>query len=302
MVSDFFKNQPMNFAPGESYSYTNSGYVLLGAIIEQISGQSYEAFIQERIFTPLDMTNSYHGNFKNIIPNRVAGYSLGEEGLENSDYLSMTLPGAAGALISNVDDLFKWNTALFGGDLISQESLEEMTTPFVLNNGELSNYGFGLSVQTLRGQALIAHTGGINGFQTYSAYLPETETYVAVLGNTEFQFRVYEGNSMLALAIGDPYPTKEFQAIDSEIVNSYAGVYQTIRGLSFEVSVIDDTLNLSINGGAAFGLGAVSDNVFYLKDSFTHIEFVNADDASGYDLVFYTSEEGSDAMLARLID
>ncbi|MBN4053397.1 beta-lactamase family protein [Haliea sp. AH-315-K21] len=301
-VIDFFKNQPMNFAPGESYSYTNSGYVLLGAIIEQISGQSYEAFIQERIFTPLDMTNSYHGNFKNIIPNRVAGYSLGEEGLENSDYLSMTLPGAAGALISNVDDLFKWNTALFGGDLISQESLEEMTTPFVLNNGELSNYGFGLSVQTLRGQALIAHTGGINGFQTYSAYLPETETYVAVLGNTEFQFRVYEGNSMLALAIGDPYPTKEFQAIDSEIVNSYAGVYQTIRGLSFEVSVIDDTLNLSINGGAAFGLGAVSDNVFYLKDSFTHIEFVNADDASGYDLVFYTSEEGSDAMLARLID
>ena len=301
-VVDFFKNAPMNFATGEAYSYTNSGFVMLGAIIEQLSGQSYEDFIQERIFTPLGMDNTYHGDFKKLIPNRVTGYEMGPEGYENSAYLSMTIPGAAGAIISNVDDMLKWNTALFAGEVVSQESLDEMTTPFVLNNGELSNYGFGLAVQSLRGQPMISHTGGINGFITYSAYLPESEMYVAVLGNTGFQSRVYEGNSMLAMAIGDPYPVKEFQSVDPEILNSYTGAYQTVRGLHFEVSVVDEALSLSINGGEAFEPGAISDNVYYFGNSFTHIEFVVGDEANTYDLLFYTNAEESDWVTARLID
>ncbi len=297
---DFFKNQPMNFAPGSAYSYSNSGYVMLGAVIEQITGQSYEAFIQERILTPLGMHNTYHGSFKRIIPNRVTGYELGEAGYENSPYLSMTIPGAAGALISTVDDLLTWNTALFAGEVVALESLEEMTTPYVLNNGELSNYGFGLAIQTLRGQAMISHTGGINGFITYAAYLPESDIYVAVLGNTGFQSRVYEANSILAMAIGDPYPVKQFRSVDPAILNDYTGTYQTVRGIRFDVSVADETLSVNVNGGAALDLVAVSDNVFYLKNSFTHIEFVEADAADSYDLIFYTTDENSNGQLASL--
>lgn len=297
---DFFKNQPMNFAPGSAYSYSNSGYVMLGAVIEQLSGQTYEAFIQERILTPLGMHNTYHGSFKKIIPSRVTGYALGENGYENSSYLSMTIPGAAGALISTVDDLLTWNTALFAGEVVSLESLEEMTTPFVLNNGELSNYGFGLAIQTLRGQPMISHTGGINGFITYAAYLPESDIYVAVLGNTGFQSRVYEGNSILAMAIGDPYPVKQFRSVDPAILDDYTGTYQTVRGIRFDVSVVDEALSVNINGGAALELAAVADNVFYLKNSFTHIEFVEADVADSYDLIFYTTDENSDGQLASL--
>ena len=300
-VIDFFQNSPMNFAPGEAYSYTNSGYVMLGAIIEQLSGQSYEDFIQERIFTPLGLDNTYHGDFKRIIPNRVIGYAMGPDGYENSSYLSMTIPGAAGAIISNVDDLLTWNTALFAGEVVSQESLEAMTSPFVLNNGDLSNYGFGLAVQSLRGQPMISHTGGINGFITYAAYLPESNMYVAVLGNTGFQSRVYEANTMLAMAIGDPYPAKDFQSVDSEILNGYTGEYQTIRGIHFEVSVSDEALSLRINASPEMNLGATSENVFYLDKSFTHIEFIDGNEADTYDLVFYTNDEESDGDIARFI-
>lgn len=301
-VVDFFKNAPMNFAPGEAYSYTNSGYVMLGAIIEQLSGQSYEDFVQERIFTPLGMSNTYHGDFKRIIPNRVIGYEMGPDGYENSPYLSMTIPGAAGAIISNVDDLLTWNTALFAGEVVSLESLEEMTTPFELNNGELSNYGFGLAVQSLRGQPMISHTGGINGFITYSAYLPESEMYVAVLGNTGFQSRVYEGNTMLAMAIGDPYPALEMQSVSPDVLNAYTGAYQTVRGIHFDVSVIDEALSVKINGGPALNLMAVSDNVFYLNKSFTHLSFEESADSDDYDLILYTNAEESDGQVARLIE
>ncbi|MDG2089971.1 MAG: serine hydrolase [Gammaproteobacteria bacterium] len=301
-VIDFFKNQPMNFAPGEAWSYTNSGYVMLGAIIEQISGQSYEEFIQERIFTPLGMNNSYHGNFKRIIPNRVTGYAMGADGLENSDYLSMTIPGAAGALISNVDDLLTWNTALFGGEVVSQESLAEMVTAFVLNNGESADYGFGFDVQTLRGQPMISHTGGINGFITYAAYLPESDMYVGVIGNTGFQSRVYEGNSLLAMAIGDPYPANNFQSVDSEILSAYSGEYQTTRGIHFEVGVDNGNLSMRVNGGSSFVLGAVAENVFYQENSFTHFEFVEGNEANTFDLIFHTNADGSRGMVARVLD
>ncbi len=301
-VIDFFKNQPMNFAPGEAYSYTNSGYVMLGAIIEQLTGQSYEDFVQERIFTPLGMDNTYHGSFKRIIPNRVTGYAMGPNGYENSSYLSMTIPGAAGAIISTVDDLHTWNTALFAGDVVSMESLEEMTTPFILNNGELSNYGFGLAIQSLRGQPMISHTGGINGFITYAAYLPESDMYVAVLGNTGYQSRVYEANTILAMAIGDPYPALQSQAVDSDVLNRYTGKYQTERGIHFDVSVVDEGLSVSINGGPALDLVAVSDNVFYLDKSFTHLSFVESADTDNVDLVLYTNAEESDGQVARLIE
>jgi len=301
-VIDFFKNQPMNFAPGEAYSYTNSGYVMLGAIIEQLTGQSYEDFVQERIFTPLGMDNTYHGSFKKIIPNRVTGYAMGPNGYENSSYLSMTIPGAAGAIISTVDDLHTWNTALFAGDVVSMESLEEMMTPFILNNGELSNYGFGLAIQSLRGQPMISHTGGINGFITYAAYLPESDMYVAVLGNTGYQSRVYEANTILAMAIGDPYPALQSQAVDSDVLNRYTGKYQTERGIHFDVSVVDEGLSVSINGGPALDLVAVSDNVFYLDKSFTHLSFVESADTDNVDLVLYTNAEESDGQVARLIE
>ena len=149
---------------------------------------------------------------------------------------------------------------------------------------------------------MISHTGGINGFITYAAYLPESDMYVAVLGNTGYQSRVYEANTILAMAIGDPYPALQSQAVDSDVLNRYTGKYQTERGIHFDVSVVDEGLSVSINGGPALDLVAVSDNVFYLDKSFTHLSFVESADTDNVDLVLYTNAEESDGQVARLIE
>ncbi|MGY8985836.1 MAG: serine hydrolase domain-containing protein [Sphingomonadales bacterium] len=306
---DFFKNEPINFVPGEKYSYSNSGYFLLGVIIEKISGITYENFIQERIFTYLSLDNSYYGDFNRIINNRATGYSQGEEGLINSNYMSMSIPYAAGSLISNVDDMAKWNKALFAGKVVSQDSLREMTSPFTLNNGEISNYGFGLGIRTFKGQPMISHGGGIFGFSTNGAYLPESDIYVAILGNTDFQTRGYESAKMLAIALGDPYRKIISQNVDDSILASYSGTYNIEEssiptdispGTSLVVTYTSDALSLSYAGAPSAELISVSNSMFYMKNSFSHIEFIPLE-SGGFDLVFKLNESnGNKGQVAKL--
>src|ERR1051325_2875224 len=108
---DLFKNEPADFEPGTQWLYNNSGYILLGAIIEKVSGMTYEQFLQKNIFDPLGMKHTFYGSATRVIPRRVPGYSMSREGLRNAEYLSMTHPYAAGALISNEDDMALWDAA-----------------------------------------------------------------------------------------------------------------------------------------------------------------------------------------------
>ncbi|NNF81288.1 MAG: beta-lactamase family protein, partial [Flavobacteriaceae bacterium] len=118
---DFFKNEPMDFEPGEQFLYNNSGYILLGHIIEVVCGISYAEFIEQNIFEPLGMKNSYFGSMTKLIPNRASGYQ-NRDGYVNAEYLSLTLPYAAGSIMSNVDDLLTWQNAIRDNKLITAES------------------------------------------------------------------------------------------------------------------------------------------------------------------------------------
>ena len=184
-IINIFKDQPFNFEPGEQYLYNNSGYFLLGAIIEKTSGKSYEDFIQERIFTPLGMSNSYYGHPQKIVPNRARGYKSNGRELFNCSYISMTHPYSAGALLSTVDDMAKWDAALYTEKLVSKESLEQCWTPQKLNSGKEITYGFGWMLTERNGVKLIAHGGGINGFRSYAIRIPAKRLYIAVLRNLE---------------------------------------------------------------------------------------------------------------------
>lgn len=135
-----FKNRPLEFAVGEKWKYSNSGYYLLGYIIEKVSNQSYEAFLQENIFGPLKLTNTGYDRFDRLIRNRATGYAKKNDKVVNSDYLDMTVPYSAGALYSTVEDLFAWNEALFGDKLLSAKSRELMITPVK------NDYAYGLAV------------------------------------------------------------------------------------------------------------------------------------------------------------
>ena len=131
-MMDYFRNEPMDFEPGEEYRYNNSGYYLLGVIIENISGMTYANFIQKNIFDVVGMKNSYYGDFQRIIANRSTGYQKQGDEYVNAPYLSMTLPYSAGSLLSNVSDLYKWNRALLTDRLLKRETLEKAYTSYRL--------------------------------------------------------------------------------------------------------------------------------------------------------------------------
>ena len=129
-----FKNQPMEFAPGTKWNYNNSGYFLLGYIIEKITGKTYPQYVEEVFFKPLGMANSYYGSDSKIIKNRASAYEKGKDGFQNAEPLSMTLPYSAGSIQSTVEDLFKWHQAVHAYKLVKKETLDKAFTKYKLNN------------------------------------------------------------------------------------------------------------------------------------------------------------------------
>ena len=129
-IVDIFRDKPLEFEPGEKMNYSNSGYILLGYLLENVSGEKYQDFVQKNIFDPLGMKDSGYDSNSAIMPRRAAGYSPGPAGLINADYVDMTIPFSAGALYSTTEDLLRWEQGLFGGKLLSKESLSKMTTPY----------------------------------------------------------------------------------------------------------------------------------------------------------------------------
>ena len=221
---EVFQDMDMNFSPGEEWRYNNSGYILLGAIIEEVSGKSYAEFIQEKIFDPLQMKNSYYGSHSRIIPMRASGYQPQDGGIANARYLSMTLPHAAGSLLSTVEDLAKWNTAVFDHRLVSEHSLKEVFTPYITSDGENTRYGYGWQIHQLLGSKIYRHGGGIFGFLTTGLYAPEEDVYVAVLSNCNCNSPEDAGTRMMALAIGKSLEAEEI-SMSPEQLREYIGVY-----------------------------------------------------------------------------
>ena len=178
-----FQNRPLDFEPGEGFQYSNSGYFLLGVVIEKVSGQKYEKFLEERIFAPLELENTTYDRHAKIIPNRVRGYATWDERLVNAPYVNMGLPFSAGALASTAEDLLRWVYALENGEILNSQSFSEMTTAGSLNDGTLTPYGLGWFVGELDGRSSFRHGGGIPGFITELAHFPEAKLSIVVLTN-----------------------------------------------------------------------------------------------------------------------
>jgi CubicO group peptidase (beta-lactamase class C family) len=185
-VADFVKKYTMGdlqFEPGSKYAYDNSGYFLLGAIIERVTGKSYEKNLQDRIFDPLGMKDSGYDHSNTVIAHRASGYVLTPGGYENAPYLDMTIPFAAGSLYSTVGDLYKWDRALYTDKLLPADLKKAVFTP------NLNDYAFGWVVRKtkLDNQTevnMIMHGGGINGFNTTINRFPDTQDLIVLLDNT----------------------------------------------------------------------------------------------------------------------
>lgn len=280
---DIFKNQPMEFAPGAKWNYNNSAYVLLGAIIEKVSGQSYADFVEKNIFAPLGMTQSFYDNTQRIIPRRAAGYSRNAGKFVNAEYLSMSHPHAAGSLMSTVDDLAKWDAALYTEKLVKQESLKKAWTAFVLNDGKPTTYGYGWGVNTLQGMQMITHSGGINGFTCDAVRLPETRVYVAILTNREGGV----GNlakKIAVLASGKEWiepaaaPAAPIVKIDPAMLDRLAGDYELMPNFILTITKEGDKLMGQATGQSKLELQPESATKFNVPQVGAVIEFVIEND------------------------
>jgi len=180
----FFRDEPMDFNPGEQYKYNNSAYVILGYIIEKTSGISYEEYVQKNIFDTLNMTNSTYASHTKLIKNRAAGYH-NRNGYQNARYISFTLPYAGGSLMSTIDDLNTWQQALTHNKLLKKETLQKAHTNYTLNNGDKINYGYGWNIKTINNTLSLEHGGSIFGFKSMGVYIPSTDVYVVILTNCD---------------------------------------------------------------------------------------------------------------------
>jgi CubicO group peptidase (beta-lactamase class C family) len=277
---DRFKDLPPAFPPGERFAYNNSGYVLLGAIIERVSGVDYATFVENEIFEPLGMQGSCYGHDERIVAGRVSGYQVADGEVRNAPYLSMTQPYAAGSLMSTAGDLLRWNTALFGGEVIGAEWLRRMTTPATLDDGEETTYGLGLWIREIRGRRALRHGGGIYGFDTHVVYLPAEEVFVAVLSN-----RTGEGipsatvsNKLAAIAIGDPFPEWEEVEVASDVLRRYTGVYRIDERTERVVTLEDGDLHTQRDGGRKLRVLAASETRFFYEDSLNWFEMRRGED------------------------
>ena len=276
-IVDMVRDKPLDFAPGEKYSYSNTGYVVLGMVIEKVSGQSYSQFLQANIFTPLGMKDTGYDDAATILPRRAHGYERARDGaLTNAAFIDMSTPFAAGALYSTTHDLLLWEKALFGGKLLSADSFARMTTPFK------DGYGFGLGIFNVGGHRQVGHNGGIDGFTTDMENYPDDRLTVIVLSNIATRASDEIARKLADLAFGKPVilisERKEVPA-DGKILARYVGHYQIAPNFALDITREGDKLYLQATNQSKVPLFAESQKDFFLKVVDAQVSF--ATDGNG---------------------
>ena len=277
-----FKDQPSDFPPGTDFKYDNSGYVLVGAIIEKVTGKPWYEAINEIVLAPLSLKHTGYGGDLPLIPGRAAGYSVDEQGhTTNAVYLSMTQPGAGGGMVSTVDDLFHWMRALHTGKVLDADSYHRMITPVPTPSGKPTDYGYGMSTRTLRGEKALEHGGGIPGFASDTIYFPESAVSVVVLANTDSgnPYTSLLMSKLAADALGKPYPDRHPVKLPETTMQSLVGVYDIGEGQRRLVTVRDGTLYTQRQGGAPHALLAASSGELYFNEVLDY--FTVTRDAAG---------------------
>ncbi|MFI5204109.1 MAG: serine hydrolase [Flavobacteriales bacterium] len=260
-----FADSTLEFTPGEKYHYSNSGYILLGYIIEKITGKSYEEVLQNKIFTPLKMINSGYDNNAEL-RNKAFGYNKTGNTLAPANYIDMSVPFAAGGIYSTVEDLFLWDQALYTEKLLPKKYMDLLFTKHVSEGGP-SFYGYGWQLgnmpigSTNENIAIIYHSGFINGFNTNIARIPSDKSSIILLNNTAGAPLDEMTVAIAAILYGKPYdfPKKSIaysllDVIEKDGIDAALSYYREIKNSPthyFNESEINDAGYLLLNTGKA---------------------------------------------------
>jgi len=280
-----FRGKPLDFPPGTSWSYSNSGYVLLGAVIERVSGGSYEDYVENELFAPLSLHDTRYGHQEELVRGRVKGYVKGPSGWINAPYLSLTQPFAAGALMSTVDDLARWSDALEAGRVISPASRDRMFTAALLRGGAqegvTTRYGLGNALGEIAGHQVHEHGGGIHGFVSDLLRVPEEDLLVVLLSNNPTVDAHGLAHRIAERALGGAPPAPPAIALTEAELDAYVGVYLVPEkaGDRRQVTRRGTTLRLQRTGGSLHPLVPRGHDAFEIAEDRTAVTFER--DATG---------------------
>jgi CubicO group peptidase (beta-lactamase class C family) len=285
--------QPLGFAPGEKWNYSNLGYVTLGILIHKVSGVFYGELLQKRIFGPLGMKNTRIINEADIIPNRAAGYVLKEGALKNQEWVAPAVNTTAdGSLYFTVEDIAKWDEALEAKNLLSPAGYEQMWTAVKLNDGKTAPYGFGWGIRkTDSGHRVIEHGGAWQGFAAYIARYPDDRLTVAILCNRAGADAGYLAKKVAEFYVPAlaPRPRVAVKA-DPVILRSFAGDYRLEQRFTVKVTVAGDRLE-TIWLGQKVSMVPESETTFFEEDSDRTFRFTKDDKGKVAGLIISVPEE-----------
>jgi CubicO group peptidase (beta-lactamase class C family) len=216
-------DKPLEFEPGSKWTYSNSGYIFLGLIVEKVSGEKYADYLQKHIFTPLGMNDTGYDSTDEVLKHRASGYKGCGKKLCNSDYIDMSLPYSAGSLYSTAEDLYKWDRALYTDKVLSAALRKKMFTPV------LHDYAYGWGTNKIANHNAVSHGGGIPGFATEIQRFIDDDAAVIVLSNTEGGNPGAVASVLASILFGGKVELpqeRKFVQIDPQLLDRYTGVFQ----------------------------------------------------------------------------
>ncbi|PQV53189.1 serine hydrolase [Paraburkholderia sp. BL21I4N1] len=291
-ILDLVRDLPLEFTPGERFSYCNSGYALLGLIVEKVSGQTYSAFLQSEVFDPLGMSNTGYEETRAILPRRAAGHERQGGKWINALFSAMSVPYAAGGLYSTANDLLRWSEALSNGKVISAASLDET----LRDHGH--GYGYGWFIVNRLDRRLHHHGGGINGFVCALDRYPDDELTVVVLSNLQHVIIPAIAERLAKLHFGRYEPRKSIPT-DPLLLEAYTGCYRLGPKYFVRVSIEAGALNVYARGQEPLRLAYAGADTFFCQVRDMQIDFQRASEGG---VVALVDREGGRDFVADRVD
>jgi CubicO group peptidase (beta-lactamase class C family) len=280
-----FRNFKSDFEPGTKWNYSNTGYSMLGYIIEKVTGKSYERVVRERILHPLGMNQSGFDYTHLQAETKSKGYfSITEGSAMPAPTVDSTIAYSAGALYSTVRDLYKWERAIYTDKILPAASWQKIFTPYK------NNYGYGWSVGKAFGKDFQAHSGGIHGFSSFIMRFPEDEIVTIVLDNASGSSSGIIARQLANIALGKAFTVPEVRKemkVDNAILETYVGEYQLAPGFSITIRLDGNQLKAQATGQSEFPIFAESEKMFFYKVVDAKVEFVKDSNGKIQELILH---------------
>lgn len=285
---ELIKNLPLEFEPGKEFSYSNTNYVLLGMIVENITDMSLEDYLQKNIFTPLNMSNTGSYYIENNQFPDTTPYTGFLEIYPVDDELVLTQAYGAGNIYSTVEDLYRWDRALSTEQLVKKETLDKIFTEYITMPGA-GSYGYGWMIADTDMGRQIFHGGNTMGFTANIARYPEKDLVVVILTNSAYYDTTSLTNALTSIVLDKDYEMpevlKEIEIEDPNLYDNYIGKYEFIDGTYINITKIEDKLYAQVTGQNAFEILPLSNNRFFAKDVDIRIEFIKDEEEKITELV-----------------